>query len=180
MAALSAGATIVNSMGGFRFDPELINVVAEHQCQICIYHIKGTPKTMQHGEITYTDVLKEVTDFFTEQIELGVKHGIAKDNFILDPGIGFGKTVEHNLRLIRELDSFKTFSVPILIGVSRKSHLATILKEKLHLTELPTTDERLSASLAETVIAIQKGASIVRTHDVLETKKCITVLEELI
>lgn len=177
--ALEYGATIVNSLGGFRFDESLADVVAQHKCKVVIYHIKGVPKTMQK-EITYTDVIKEITTFFEEQIVIATNHGIKKEQLVLDPGIGFGKSVEHNLTLIRKLSEFKKLRLPILIGVSRKSHLGLLLQEKLSLAEIPGTDDRLSASLAETAIAIQNGATIIRTHDILQTKQFITVLEELI
>lgn len=177
--ALSNGASMVNSMGGFRFDPELAAVVAQLNCQLVIYHIKGTPQTMQVGKIEYVDVISEIQKFFEEQIEIGQKAGIAKEQFILDPGIGFGKTVVHNLVIVRRLATFKSLDLPILIGVSRKGHLATILQNKLSLDELPAPLERIEAALAETAMAVINGATIVRTHDVLQTKKFITILEEL-
>jgi len=177
--ALKAGAGLVNSLGGFRFDSALIEVVKEYACPIVLYHIKGEPKTMQQGEITYTNVIAEITAFFEAQIALGLKQGILRENFLLDPGIGFGKTVEHNLTIIRELDTFKSHHLPIVIGVSRKSHLAKLLQEELSLSVLPSPDQRLEAALAETAVAVLHGAKIVRTHDVLQTKKFLTVLERL-
>lgn len=176
-AALEHGATMVNSLGGFELDRKLAKVVAKYKCPICIYHIKGTPKTMQTGEITYTDIISDINEFFEKHIAIGSENGIKREQFILDPGIGFGKTVEQNIELIQRLDEFAPLSLPVLIGVSRKSHLATILKEKLSLSESPGTNERLEAALAETAIAIQNGATIIRTHDVLVTKKFVKVLE---
>lgn len=176
--ALRAGATMINSLGGLQLDHKLADVVAHYHCPIVIYHIKGEPKTMQQGEITYTDVMQAIADFFTEQLRLGEKAGITRKNFILDPGIGFGKTVEQNLEVIKRLKELQQFDLPVLIGVSRKSHLAMILQEELGEEILPK--DRLEASLAETAIAIQNGAQIVRTHDVWETKKFVTVLEKFL
>lgn len=176
--ALNAGATAVNSLGGFLFDEKLAYVVARHRCMIIIYHIKGMPKTMQNGEIKYTDVCEDIKDFFLQQIALGEMQRIKREQFILDPGIGFGKTVEQNLEIIKNINKFKQLGLPVLIGVSRKSHLGMILKEDLKLETQPV--ERIEASLAETAIAIQKGADIVRTHDIMQTKKFLTVLEKLL
>lgn len=178
--ALENGATIVNTLGGFSFDNSLASVVAEYNCSCLMYHIKGIPKTMQQQEIVYNDVIAEIEDFFNIQITLGTAAGVQRNQYILDPGIGFGKTLQHNLEIIRRLDEFKKFNLPIAIGVSRKSHLAALLQEKLNLLSLPATDERLEATLAETAIAIEKGATIVRTHDVLQTKKFLVTLEALL
>jgi dihydropteroate synthase len=175
--ALQAGADMVNSMGGTSFDEKMSSVIAKFTCPFIIYHIKGQPKSMQKDKIVYDDVVKDVSDFFQEQINVCEKRGVKKEQIILDPGIGFGKTIEHNIELIKRLTEFKKFGVPILIGVSRKSHLGMILKEKLHLEAIPDASERLEASLAETAVAVLNGASIVRTHDVLETKKFLTVLD---
>lgn len=179
-AAILSGADMVNSLGGFSFDPVLADVIREAKCPIAIYHIKGEPQTMQKGIIRYTDVVQEVNDFFAEQIEYGKTHGVKPDQFILDPGIGFGKSEEHNLTLIRELQSFMAWKMPILIGVSRKSHLGNILERKLGLKKPTLPSERVEAGLAETAIAVQNGAGIIRTHDVLATKKFLAVLEELV
>lgn len=176
--AVKNGCTIINSLGGFSQDRNLVNIVVKSDCKIVIYHIKGTPGTMQKGHIMYTDVVKEIAEFFNEQITFGKSRGIRKEQFILDPGIGFGKTLEHNLEIIRNLDTFKKFDLPIAIGVSRKSHLGMILKNELGQETAPT--ERIEAGLAETAIAVQKGATIIRTHDVLETKKFLTVFEKFV
>lgn len=178
--ALQKGATMINSMGGFCFDPKLAVVVAKHDCHFGMYHIKGTPQTMQTGEIVYGDVIKDISGFFEEQMLIGDAHGVDRKKYILDPGIGFGKTVEHNLEILRRLAEFKSFELPILIGVSRKGHIGAILKNKLGLDEVPGPLERLEGALADTAVAVINGASIVRTHDVLQTKKFLAVLEELV
>lgn len=174
--ALQEGADFVNSLAGFQFDPRLSEVVKKYHCPIVIYHIRGNPETMQQGEITYQDIIKEITAFFKTQIKLGISHGLSKNQFLLDPGIGFGKTVEQNLEIIRRLKEFKKLGLPIVIGISRKSHLKTIFEKELHLKEI-SPEKRLEGALAETAIAALNGASIVRTHDVLQTKKFLTVLD---
>lgn len=177
--SLRAGATMVNSLGGFSFDKSLAEVIATYRCQIVLYHIKGKPKTMQQGRITYRNVVKEIEKFFRDQVAFGVKRGIKEDKFILDPGIGFGKNLEHNLEIIRRFEKFKTFDLPLMVGVSRKSHLGEIIKQSLKLTETPKPEERIEAGLAEVGIAVLHGATIVRTHDVLATKKFLSVLDRL-
>lgn len=177
-ASLVAGANIVNSLGGFAFDKNLVSVIKDADCPIVLYHIRQTPKTMQAGEIVYKDVVKDIASFFEEQIDFGIKNGLNRNQFIIDPGIGFGKTTENNIALIKGIKEFRRFNLPILVGVSRKSHLGALLKEKLNLPEIPGSEARLEASLAETAIAVLNGANIVRTHDVLETKKFLSVLDE--
>jgi len=176
--ALSNGADLVNSMGGFMFDKGLVDVVKKYKCQIVIYHIKGIPKTMQYEASESSDIIQELEAFFTKQIRIGTKAGISKDQFIIDPGIGFGKTLKQNLEIIKRLGELKDSKLPILIGVSRKSHLGKILEEDLHLKDVSPT-ERLEAGLAETGVAVLQGAQIVRTHDVLSTKKYLAVLDRV-
>lgn len=177
-ACFEGGANMINSLGGFTFDADLAKVVAEHDCKIVLYHIKGQPKTMQAAPV-YQDVVAEIKEFFEAQITYGVKNGIERSRFILDPGIGFGKTLEHNLEIIKRFEEFKSFGLPLMVGVSRKSHLGLILKEALGLKEIPKPEERVEAGLAEVAMAVLKGASIVRTHDVLATKKFLAVLDKL-
>lgn len=176
---LKAGAYMINSLGGFRFDSSLAEVVAQYRCPVVLYHIKGKPKTMQAKTIRYADVVAEIKSFFKQQISYGIKQGIKKDKFILDPGIGFGKTVEHNLEIIRKFEGFKTFGLPLMVGVSRKSHLGVILKETLGLKNVPKTEERIEAGLAEVAVSVLKGAHFIRTHDVLATRKFLSVLDKL-
>lgn len=175
--ALTRGANMVNSIGGMRFDKTMPAVIKEFRSPFVIYHIKGLPRTMQKGEILYKDVVKDIMRFFEQQIAFGMKEGIKREQFIVDPGIGFGKTVAHNIEIIKRLGEFKKLELPILIGVSRKGHLGTLLKENLSLREVPSPEERLEASLAETAITVLNGANIVRTHDVRQTKRFLTVLE---
>lgn len=177
--ALQKGADMINSLGGFTFDNNLADVIADGNCPIVIYHIKGEPRTMQEGSIVYKDVIDDILVFFQEQIDFGISKGVKREQFILDPGIGFGKTLENNLEILKRLHEFQKFDLPLLIGVSRKSHLGKLLQEKLGLMKMPTASERLEGSLAETAVAVLKGASIVRTHDVLPTKKFLAVLDAI-
>jgi dihydropteroate synthase len=178
--AMQEGADMINSMGGFTFDKKLADVVAEFHCPIVIYHIKGEPRTMQEGSIVYKDVIDDIAVFFQKQIDFGLSKGMKREQFILDPGIGFGKTLENNLEIITRLHEFQKLDLPLLIGVSRKSHLGKLLQERLGLPKMPDASARLEASLAETAVAVLKGASIVRTHDVLQTVKFLTVLDAII
>jgi dihydropteroate synthase len=177
--ALQAGAKIINSLGGFTFDNTVVDVVAAFACPIVIYHIKGEPRTMQAGSIVYRDIIDEIVVFFQKQIFFGLSKGMKREQFILDPGIGFGKTLEHNVEIIKRLHEFQQLNLPLLVGVSRKGHLGTLLQQRLGLTQMPGASERLEASLAETAVAVFKGASIVRTHDVLSTVKFLAVLDAI-
>jgi dihydropteroate synthase len=177
--ALQVGANMINSLGGFTFDNKLADVVAEFDCPIAIYHIKGVPQTMQKGSIIYKDVIDEIVVFFQKEIYFGLSRGMKREQFILDPGIGFGKTLENNLEIIKRLHEFQTLDLPLLISASRKSHLGKLLQERLGLPQLPDASERLEASLAEIAVAVLHGASIVRTHDVLPTVKFLAVLDAL-
>lgn len=172
------GVSIINSLGGFIFDKELARVVSQFDCRVVIYHIKGKPKTMQKGDILYDDIIDDISNFFSEQLDFGVSMGMKYEQFILDPGIGFGKTVEQNVAIIKRLGEFKKFQLPIAVGISRKSHLGTLMARNLGLTDIPGTNERLEAGLAETAVAVLNGAEYVRTHDVGATRRFLSVLGE--
>lgn len=175
--ALNAGVDILNSLGGFMFDKKLTDIVAQAGCPVILYHIKGEPKTMQSGKIIYKDVITEIIGFFNKQINYGCQRGIKKEQFLLDPGIGFGKTVAQNVEIIKRLGEFNKLKLPIVIGVSRKSHLGKLLEQELHLKQTPGTHERLEAGLAETAVAVLNGAGIVRAHDIKQTKRFLSVLD---
>ena len=177
--ALQAGAKMINSLGGFTFDSTLADVTAAFDCPIVIYHIKGEPQTMAAASIVYKDIIDEIGVFFQKQIFHGLSRGMNREQFILDPGIGFGKTLEQNVEIIKRLHEFKLLELPLLIGASRKSHLGKLLQQRLGLAQMPGASERLEASLAETAVAVLKGASIVRTHDVLPTVKFLAVLDAI-
>jgi dihydropteroate synthase len=157
-AAISAGASIVNDISGLRFDPKMSEVVAKNKVPVVIMHIKGTPKDMQKNP-TYKALIPEIMDYLREGITIAQRAGIPDDKIIIDPGIGFGKTVEHNLEIIKRLHEFTGFEKPILLGPSRKSFIGKILDD------LPVT-ERLEGTAAAITIGIFNGANIVRVHDV--------------
>ncbi len=159
-AALSAGASIINDISGLRFDPEMAGVAAAGKAAVVIMHIRGTPADMQKNP-SYKALIPEITDYLHQGIAIARQAGIPDDMMIIDPGIGFGKTVEHNLEIIRRLNEFTGFEKPILIGPSRKSFIGGILGG------LPAA-ERLEGTAAAVAIGIFNGANIIRVHDVKE------------
>jgi len=157
LEALAAGADIVNDISAFRYDPDMARVVAEAKVPLVLMHMRGTPKTMQN-EPSYDDLIAEITAFFNERMETAISAGIEKDMIALDPGFGFGKSVQHNLELISRLGEFRGLGQPILLGTSRKSTIGKILN-------LPV-EERLEGTAATVAAGILNGADIVRVHDV--------------
>ncbi len=156
--ALEAGASIVNDISGLRFSPDMARVVADHNASLVIMHIKGTPRNMQQNPV-YDDVVGEVLSYLDEGIELAVRGGVDREKIFIDPGIGFGKTLEHNITLIDRLDEFRVLGRPILIGTSRKKFIGTILN-------VPVPADRVEGTAATMALAIERGASMVRVHDV--------------
>ncbi len=169
--ALEEGADIVNDISAFRFDPKLISIVAEKNVPYIIMHMKGTPKTMQVSPF-YKDLFGEIKSFLKNKIEEAIKNGVKRDKIIVDPGIGFGKTWEDNLKIIESLSFLDELERPVLIGPSRKSFIGQVL-------EVPP-DERLEGTIASSVIAIERGAHILRVHDVAPVKKAITMTEAIL
>ena len=169
-AALAAGASIINDVGvAARADFLMWQIVAEYQAGYVVMHAQGAPPTMQENPV-YTDVVKEVGGFFSEQLgRLLNEVGLPMEQVMLDPGIGFGKTLEHNLQLLAGLRSFTKWKRPILVGVSRKSFIHQLL-------DVPVA-ERLPAALACTTLALATGASVIRTHDVPETRQAMRMAE---
>lgn len=155
--ALKAGASIINDISGLRFNPEMSMVAAEYNVPVVIMHIKGTPRDMQVNPV-YKDLIGEISDFLKGSISIAIESGVRKDRIIIDPGIGFGKTVEHNLEIIRRLNEFRSLGMPILFGPSRKSFIGKIL-------DLPA-GERMEGTAAAVAIGIMNGADIIRVHDV--------------
>ncbi|NPA53429.1 MAG: dihydropteroate synthase [Aquificae bacterium] len=176
-AAVEEGADIINDISGMSFDPKMADTVAQLDCPIVVNHIKGNPQNMQKN-VYYDDVMQEIISFLDNQISYGIEKGIRKDRFIVDPGIGFGKNIEHNIEIIKRLKELKVLGFPILIGISRKSFLGKILKNFLKKEEV-LPKERLSGGLAATAIAVLNGAHIVRTHDVKETVEFLTILDTI-
>ncbi len=157
-AALSAGASMVNDISGLRFDPRMPSVVAHYKVPVVIMHIKGTPQNMQKNP-AYHALIPEIMDYLRKGVEIAGNAGIAEDKIIIDPGIGFGKTVEHNLEIIKRLNEFTGFEKPILLGPSRKSFIGRMLGD------LPVT-ERLEGTASAVAIGIFNDANIIRVHDV--------------
>ena len=157
-AALAAGATVVNDVSAFRSSPGMAGLVAHGGAHCVLMHMLGEPRTMQRDP-RYDDVVSEVKAFLEERLALATGEGIAEDKVWLDPGIGFGKTVEHNLELLRRLDEIVAIGAPVVVGTSRKSFLGRLTGGK-------PEDERLPGTIATSVIAYERGASIFRVHDV--------------
>lgn len=169
--ALDAGASMVNDISGLRFDPEMAGVVAEYKVPVVVMHIKGTPKNMQVNP-EYEALIPEILDYLRESIKLAVDAGIKEDMIIIDPGIGFGKTFEHNLQILKDLHEFTLLEKPLLIGPSRKAFLGKILGNA-------PTSERLEGTAAAVAISIMNGAHIVRVHDVKEMVKVARVADAI-
>lgn len=168
--ALEAGAHMVNDVYGLRQEG-MAEVISEFDVPVVIMHMLGTPKTMQE-EPRYEDAVGDILRFLRERVDFAVSKGIPKDRMIIDPGIGFGKTLEHNLEIIRRLREFKSLGLPILIGPSRKSFIGKIL-------DLPV-EERLEGTLSGIIASILNGAGIVRVHDVLECKRAAVVADTIV
>jgi len=166
--ALELGAELVNDVTALRGDPEMAEIVAEADAYICLMHMQGEPRTMQRDP-TYDDVASEVAAFLEKRLEAATAAGIAEERICIDPGIGFGKTVEQNFELVRRLDVIVALGRPVLVGFSRKSSLGRLLGD-------PTaTTGPLAASVAAAVAAYERGATILRAHDVREHVEALTV-----
>ena len=171
--AIELGVELVNDVTALRGDPELAGVVAEAGCYLCLMHMRGEPRTMQ-DEPVYDDVASEVAAFLEERLAYAVSHGIREELVCLDPGIGFGKTPEHNFELVRRLDVLLALGRPLLVGFSRKSSLGRILGH---------ADARtgpLAASIAASVLAYDHGATMLRVHDVHETLDALAVARAVV
>jgi dihydropteroate synthase len=168
--ALNSGFSLINDITGAT-NEEIIQLAVKHEAKLCIMHMKGTPKTMQK-EPTYDNVMVEVSEFFEERISRCEALGLSRENIILDVGIGFGKTLEHNIMLIKNMAHFKVFGCEVLVGASRKSMINKIIAT--------TTEERLPGTLAIHLKAVENGASIVRCHDVAEHKQALSVLKAIL
>ena len=164
--ALAAGATLVNDVTAFREDPEIAGVVAEADADCCLMHMLGTPRTMQ-DDPRYDDVVGDVKAFLEERMGYAIASGIAEERIMLDPGIGFGKTVEHNLELLRRLGELVELGRPVVIGTSRKSFLGKITGREV--------DDRVAATIATNVLAYERGARVFRVHDVAPVNDALAV-----
>jgi dihydropteroate synthase len=171
--ALALGAELVNDVSALRVDPEMAEVVAESGAYVCLMHMLGEPRTMQI-EPGYDDVVSEVAAFLEERLAFAVAAGIPEGRICVDPGIGFGKTTEHNLELLRRVDEIAALGRPVVVGVSRKRFLGRLLGDA------EATTAPLGAGLAAAVAAYARGATIFRVHDVRETVEALTVAKALL
>lgn len=165
-----AGADIVNDISGLRYDPEMADTVSTAKVKVIIMHMKGLPETMQTAPY-YDDVISEICTFFQERIQFSAVKGIDQDNIILDPGIGFGKRVEDNLKIIKHIDVFKRFGLPVLVGTSMKGFIGKITES--------TRKGRIEGTLASISISVWNGADIVRVHDVKKAKKVVLLTDAI-
>jgi dihydropteroate synthase len=156
--ALKAGASIVNDISGLRFSRDMADVAAEFKAAVIIMHIKGTPRDMQQNPV-YADVISEILSYLEEGIEIAVRGGVDREKVLVDPGIGFGKTLEHNLIILNRLDEFRALGRPVVLGTSRKKFIGTILG-------IPEPEQRVEGTAATVAAGIERGASVVRVHDV--------------
>lgn len=168
--AIEAGAIMVNDVSGLR-NKEMVGLVAREHVAVTIMHMLGEPKTMQENPV-YRDVVNEVKDYLRRQMQVAIDAGVAKDSIVVDPGIGFGKTVEHNLELINHVPDLAELGRPVMIGASRKSFIGAITRADVA--------DRLEGSLAAAVMAVVRGARIVRVHDVRQTLRALKVAEAIL
>ena len=169
-AAIQAGASIINDIAANREEDEMWRLVAETGAGYVLMHMQGTPQMMQQNP-TYADVVVEVNQFFENRLSRLSAAGVHSEQVVLDVGIGFGKTLEHNLQLLRELGSFRKWNRPMLLGVSRKAFIEKLIGAKV--------SERLPASLACACWAALNGVQLIRTHDVAETRQALRMTETL-
>ena len=170
-AAIKAGAQMVNDVSGLRFDNKMAKVIADHGVAVCIMHSRGNPANMQKNPL-YSDLLGEVIDFLAGGLAIARKADILHGKILVDPGIGFGKTVEHNLEILRRLNELKVLGCPILVGPSRKSFIGKVL-------DLPV-GERVEGTAAAVALAIANGADMVRVHDVKEIKRVVQLTDAIV
>lgn len=169
-AALKVGATIVNDISGLQFDPEMIPLCAENRCGVIAMHIQGTPQTMQN-EPHYENVVREITDYFNERMKTLTDGGIELDAIALDPGVGFGKTAQHNIEILSNVQQFQALGRPVLIGHSRKRFLQKVIGKSV--------DERLFGTVGTSVGLAAQDVDILRVHDVAANRDAITAFQAI-
>jgi dihydropteroate synthase len=170
-AALDAGASMVNDVTALRADPELAGLCAERACEVVLMHMLGDPRTMQENPV-YEDVVDDVKAFLAERVEFAVAEGIDEEKIWIDPGIGFGKTVEHNLELHRRLGELADLGRPLAFGSSRKSFIGKLTGAEV--------DQRLGGTIASNVIAYANGARMLRVHEVAPMRQAVIVAEAIL
>lgn len=176
--AIDAGASIINDIGALRIDPDMAKVAAATGVPVILMHMLGTPKTMQVSPL-YENLLEDISAFLAAAIDHAVRQGVMRSRIIIDPGIGFGKTIRHNLTLIRHLDAFVALDVPILIGPSRKSFIRNLLKNSDPQDRDPDAEAIETGTQAAVAASILSGAHIVRVHDVARTQTTVTLMDAM-
>ena len=170
--ALEAGASIINDISGLRFSPDMANVVADYGATVVIMHSKGTPYDMQQNPV-YEDVVGEVIAYLEEGIAIAEKAGVDREKILIDPGIGFGKTIEHNLLLLNRLDELRCLGRPIVLGTSRKKFIGTVLN-------VPTPEQRVDGTATTVALGIERGAHVVRVHDVARMAQVVRMTDAIV
>lgn len=177
--AIAAGASIINDISALQHDPEMVNVAAKYQVPVILMHMKGSPKTMQKNP-HYDDLIFEIIDFLKDAVDRAVGKGVKRENIILDPGVGFGKTFDHNLMILNQLREFETLDAPILVGSSRKAFIRNLLKDRIkedfRSEDLNVVESGTQASVAASIL---NGAHIVRVHDVANTYATVKVIDAI-
>jgi dihydropteroate synthase len=168
--AIRAGASMVNDISALRFDPDVISVVQESGVPVILMHMRGTPENMQDNP-TYDNLIQEILDFHNSAVDRALNGGIKRDMIILDPGIGFGKTFDHNLQIIRDLKEFHSLGRPILLGTSRKAFIGHILNREAH--------DRDTGTMATIAAAVMNGAHIIRVHDVKKGVETVKIIDAI-
>jgi len=169
--ALDCGAVIVNDISGLKKEPKIAGLVKKHKAAVVLTHMKGTPRTMQKNPV-YRSLVGDITDGLRHSISIAKDAGISADSIVIDPGIGFGKTVEHNLKILKRLREFKSLGCPIMVGTSRKSFIGKVLGAE--------AQERLFGTAASVAVAIQNGADIVRVHDVDQMRQVARMTDAIL
>lgn len=168
--AVEVGANIINDVSGLSFDSQMPKTVASLNAPIIIMHMKGNPRNMQKNP-EYKDLIDEILDYFKERIKIATKAGIDREMIILDPGIGFGKTIEHNFQILSKLNKFNKLELPLLIGTSRKSFIGLTLNL--------SPEDRVDGTAATVALGVNNGARIVRVHDVEKMKRVVTITDRI-
>jgi dihydropteroate synthase len=169
--ALKVGASIINDVSAMEFDKDMVDIALKFDCPIVLMHMKGVPKNMQENP-QYSSLISDIISYLNTRIDFVISKGVDRKKIIIDPGIGFGKSVENNFEIINNLNQFTKLGYPVLLGASRKSFIGITL-------DVPE-DDRIEGSLAANVIGLQKGVSVFRVHDVDQTKKALTIAKKIL
>lgn len=176
--AVAAGATLINDVSALRMDPQMAETAAQCRVPLILMHMLGSPKTMQ-VKPAYNDLISDIIEFLKEAMDRAIAAGVAPDQIIVDPGIGFGKTIDHNLEILRDLDRFRELGVPLLIGTSRKMFIRHLLKGNSPIDLDPLCKEVARGTQATVAAAAMNGAQIVRVHDVARTRTTLTIVDAI-